>query len=100
MESLGYMADVIFVSKEFSNFMGETTPEEMVKKFRTHIRGDAMLICPWGEKGAFASDNENVYSRYEIGILLLQNDKLAKNNLQLGCMGSAPKYQNILNPQF
>ena len=64
VEKLGYMADVIFVSKEFSHKMGQSSPEEMVKEFRKHIRGDAMLICPWGSKGAVASDTASVYSRY------------------------------------
>lgn len=63
VEKLGYMADVIFVSKEFSHHMGESTPIEMVERFRKHIRGDAMLICPWGEKGALASDSAKIYSR-------------------------------------
>ena len=64
IEKLGYMADVIFVSKEFSHKMGQKTPEAMVKEFRSHIRGDAILICPWGSKGAVASTKTEVFSRY------------------------------------
>jgi len=62
VEKLGYMADVIFVSKEFSHKMGQATPEAMVKEFRSHIRGDAILICPWGSKGAVASTKTEVFS--------------------------------------
>ena len=60
---LGYMADVVFVSKEFSHKMGQESPQQMVQAFREKIRGDAILICPWGEKGAFASDTNGIYSR-------------------------------------
>ena len=63
VEKLGYMADVIFVSKEFSHKMENKKPEDMVKNFRKFIRNDALLICPWGSQGAYASDENNVYHR-------------------------------------
>ena len=73
VENLGTEADVVFVSKEFSAKFGCETGEEMVKKFRKRFSQDSnkldlyllnrlrknitensMLICPWGDKGAFA----------------------------------------------
>ena len=37
----------------------------MIREFRKHINEKAWLICPWGDKGAFASDAEKTYSRFE-----------------------------------
>ena len=37
--------------------------ENPVQEFRTRLQENALLICPWGEKGAFASDNQNIYKR-------------------------------------
>lgn len=39
----------------------------MIRAFRQHIGADSWLICPWGDKGAFASDVGQTYSRYEAG---------------------------------
>jgi len=61
MSDLGILADVVFVSKEFSQYCGSNTPESMIKEFRSRLQENSLLICPWGEKGAFASDNQNVY---------------------------------------
>ncbi|CAG5102023.1 Oidioi.mRNA.OKI2018_I69.chr1.g106.t2.cds [Oikopleura dioica] len=62
VEGLGTEADVVFVSKEFTGKFGCESGDEMVKKFREKIVKDAMLICPWGDKGAFASDAHGTYS--------------------------------------
>ena len=37
--------------------------ENPSKEFRTRLQENSLLICPWGEKGAFASDEKNIYKR-------------------------------------
>jgi len=61
VEKTRYMADVVFVSKEFSAMIGQDSPEGMVKEFRKYIRNDAILICPWGAKGAVASTETQIF---------------------------------------
>ena len=63
------ISDTLELAKTFSAFdwprlfpSGHKN-ENPGQEFRTRLQENALLICPWGEKGAFASDNENIYKR-------------------------------------
>ena len=51
--------------------------ENPSKEFRSRLQENSLLICPWGEKGAFASDEKNIYKRSvlkKLGLLILGSD--------------------------
>ena len=53
--------------------------ENQSQEFRTRLQENALLICPWGEKGAFASDNANIYKRLVSPKLRPKIRKLSSN---------------------
>ncbi|CAH3144219.1 unnamed protein product [Pocillopora meandrina] len=53
-------ADVVFVSKDFGQFMGFSSPSETVKSLHTKCKKGATVICPWGIKGADGIGPENM----------------------------------------
>lgn len=53
-ELLMVEADVIFVGKDFAQFVGYNSPEETVNGISTQTKFTSTVICPWGEHGAVA----------------------------------------------
>ncbi|XP_074657225.1 uncharacterized protein LOC141910388 [Tubulanus polymorphus] len=49
-------ADYVFISKEYAIHKGFSSPEYALAGFAEKVRSGAAVICPWGEKGAFARD--------------------------------------------
>ena len=51
------LADVVFIGKDFAQFLGYKTPEETVLGLSTQVQASSILICPWGERGAVARES-------------------------------------------
>lgn len=55
-------ADYVFLGKTYAQFMGVYDKKEALFKLREKAnRSNFSIICPWGEEGATAIDNENNY---------------------------------------
>lgn len=58
------MADVLFISKDFSSHLGFKSANETVKHVKNtlNLRNKLVVICPWGDKGADGIDiDDNVF---------------------------------------
>ena len=51
-------ADVVFIGKDFAQFLGYKTPEETVVGLSAQVQTSPILICPWGERGAVARGSD------------------------------------------
>ncbi|XP_046643693.1 ketohexokinase-like isoform X3 [Daphnia pulicaria] len=51
------LGDVVFISKEFSQFSGFPTMKEAVKGFIGLSRPGCIVVCAWGSEGAAAGQN-------------------------------------------
>lgn len=58
LEALIPLANVIFVAKDYAKFKGYADMDETIKKIQSVAMPGAVVICPWGEAGASASDAE------------------------------------------
>lgn len=52
------LADILLFSKSFATGRGFNNAPEFLEVIRRHAP-DAMLVCTWGEQGAWARDNNN-----------------------------------------
>ena len=53
-------ADVYFFSKAFATTQGLESAEALLHHYRSKIT-DAILVCTWGEQGAYAMQNEQLF---------------------------------------
>ncbi len=58
IDELFPLADVLLFSKSFATGRGYNNAPELFEVIRSHAP-DAMLVCTWGEQGAWVSDNDN-----------------------------------------
>ncbi|XP_042234571.1 ketohexokinase-like isoform X2 [Homarus americanus] len=57
LESLIPLPDVLFVSKDYAMFKGYSSMAETVKEIQAQAIPGSLVICPWGEDGASASNS-------------------------------------------
>ncbi|PLY13024.1 MAG: ketohexokinase [Sedimenticola sp.] len=55
IERLFPLADLLFFSRDYVHSRGFDVAEAFLRQVRQECRGDAILVCPWGEQGAYAS---------------------------------------------
>jgi ketohexokinase len=61
IDALYSFADVLLFSRVFVRGRGHQEPEEFMRRMRIHAPR-ALIVCPWGNKGAWAQDKEgNVF---------------------------------------
>jgi ketohexokinase len=61
IDALYSFADVLLFSRVFVQGRGHQGPEEFMRRMRIHAP-KALIVCPWGEEGAWAQDLEgNVF---------------------------------------
>ncbi|CAL1536795.1 unnamed protein product [Lymnaea stagnalis] len=53
-------ADIVFISKDYASSKGYFDPIRAVKELYQTCRHNAVLVCPWGEKGAAAYLNHSI----------------------------------------
>ncbi|XP_058449872.1 ketohexokinase-like isoform X2 [Malaya genurostris] len=53
--------DIIFLGKDFARFLGYNTPSKSVHGFKKRYPGSYTIICPWGNIGVSALDQNNKY---------------------------------------
>ncbi|XP_077990794.1 ketohexokinase-like [Glandiceps talaboti] len=49
--------NVVFISKDYAKHFGYNTAEEALKYFHQKVRKGAILVCAWGDLGAWAMDS-------------------------------------------
>ncbi|CAL4149398.1 unnamed protein product [Meganyctiphanes norvegica] len=63
LECLIPLADVVFVAKDYAQYKGYTDMKDTIENIRKNAKKGAVIICPWGEKGASAKEeNESLVS--------------------------------------
>lgn len=57
------LADILFISKEFSSHLGFTSAQETVENIKRILRlnHNVSIICPWGDQGADAVDENGLF---------------------------------------
>lgn len=56
LECLIPLADVVFVAKDYAQYKGYTDMKDTIENVNKITKKGAVIICPWGEKGASARE--------------------------------------------